>query len=48
MIGDEDYLPYWRPPLSKHFWYDENEDAAKEFQYTNMRGKKSTYVSPKF
>ncbi|XP_060586646.1 apoptosis-inducing factor 1, mitochondrial-like, partial [Ruditapes philippinarum] len=54
MIGDEDYLPYWRPPLSKHFWYDENEDAAKEFQYTNMRGKKSTifllegiYMEPK-
>lgn len=54
VIGEEDFFPYWRPPLSKHFWFDDNVDAYKEYQYTNLRGKKSTvfllegiYMEPK-
>jgi programmed cell death 8 (apoptosis-inducing factor) len=41
IIGDEDYTPYSRPPLSKQLWYYEDHSAAKELRFTASwsRGK---------
>ncbi|KAL6726265.1 hypothetical protein Aduo_008253 [Ancylostoma duodenale] len=40
MIGEEDYLPYNRPPLSKELWWYGDETVAKTLQYTGINGKK--------
>ncbi|EPB72563.1 pyridine nucleotide-disulfide oxidoreductase [Ancylostoma ceylanicum] len=40
MIGEEDYLPYNRPPLSKELWWYGDEKVASTLQYTGINGKK--------
>ncbi|CAJ0598337.1 unnamed protein product [Cylicocyclus nassatus] len=40
MIGEEDYLPYNRPPLSKELWWYGDEKVASTLQYTSLAGKK--------
>ena len=45
MISEEDFPPYWRPPLSKHFWFDDDLESYKNYEYTNLRGKKNRFVS---
>ena len=33
IIGDEDYTPYSRPPLSKQLWFYEDHEAAKQLKF---------------
>ncbi|KAK6052146.1 pyridine nucleotide-disulfide oxidoreductase [Cooperia oncophora] len=40
MIGEEDHLPYNRPPLSKELWWYGDENAASNLQYEGLSGKK--------
>ncbi|XP_052276958.1 apoptosis-inducing factor 1, mitochondrial-like isoform X2 [Dreissena polymorpha] len=54
MISEEDYPPYWRPPLSKNFWFEEDEQMYRQFEYTSVTGRKRSvflsaglYMEPK-
>ncbi|KAK5970576.1 hypothetical protein GCK32_004637 [Trichostrongylus colubriformis] len=40
MIGEEDHLPYNRPPLSKELWWYGDENASSSMQYEGLSGKK--------
>ena len=33
IIGEEEYLPYSRPPLSKQLWLYEDHQAAKDLKF---------------
>lgn len=33
ILGDEEYTPYSRPPLSKQLWLYENHDEAKQLKF---------------
>ena len=41
MIGDESYIPYNRPPLSKQLWYEPDPENVKEFSFIGYRGRKN-------
>lgn len=32
-LGEEDYTPYSRPPLSKQLWFYEDHEAAKQLKF---------------
>ncbi|VDO35056.1 unnamed protein product [Haemonchus placei] len=40
MIGEENHLPYNRPPLSKELWWYGDENSATSLQYEGLSGKK--------
>lgn len=40
VIGDEEVLPYMRPPLSKELWFSEDEDAADTLYFKQWNGKR--------
>ena len=33
IIGEEDYPPYMRPPLSKALWLEEDHEQAKKLKF---------------
>ena len=33
IIGEEEYPPYSRPPLSKQLWFYEDHEAAKQLRF---------------
>ncbi|GIY02350.1 apoptosis-inducing factor 1, mitochondrial [Caerostris darwini] len=39
MIGDEEFFPYMRPPLSKEMWYDDKPDITKTLSFAQWDGK---------
>ena len=40
VIGDEEVLPYMRPPLSKELWFGEDEEAADTLYFKQWNGKR--------
>ncbi|VDP08620.1 unnamed protein product [Heligmosomoides polygyrus] len=40
MIGEEEHLPYNRPPLSKELWWYGDDSSSKNLQYEGLNGKK--------
>ena len=40
VIGEEEVLPYMRPPLSKELWFSEDEDTADTLFFKQWNGKK--------
>ena len=38
IIGDEEHLPYMRPPLSKELWYMEDKKAVEELRWAFKGG----------
>ncbi|RUS73496.1 hypothetical protein EGW08_018736 [Elysia chlorotica] len=47
IIGEEDSVPYMRPPLSKELWFNENKEEVEELQFRQWNGKKrSVYYEP--
>jgi len=47
IIGDEDRLPYMRPPLSKELWFVNDEESKKELKFKQWNGKvRSLYYEP--
>ena len=55
VIGEEEVLPYMRPPLSKELWFSEDEEAADTLYFKQWNGKRRSvffeddtyYVKPK-
>lgn len=55
IIGEENVLPYMRPPLSKELWFNENPDVANSLVFKSWNGKErsiffedeSYYAEPK-
>lgn len=39
IIGQEKYIPYMRPPLSKELWYSDDPDVVKTLRYKQWSGK---------
>lgn len=39
IIGDEDYPPYMRPPLSKELWYCDDEELVSDLKFKQWNGK---------
>jgi len=39
IVGDEDRLPYMRPPLSKELWYNEDKEAVEELRFKQWNGR---------
>ena len=33
IIGEEEYTPYMRPPLSKALWLEENHENARQLKF---------------
>ena len=40
VIGEEEVLPYMRPPLSKELWFSEDEDSADTLFFKQWNGKR--------
>eukprot|EP00794_Sanderia_malayensis_P010892 gene10892-12048_t len=40
VIGDEEVLPYMRPPLSKELWFSDDDDAVDTLYFKQWNGKK--------
>ena len=40
VIGEEEVLPYMRPPLSKELWFSEDEEAADTLYFKQWNGKR--------
>ena len=48
IIGDEDHLPYMRPPLSKELWFNADKTAVDELRFKQWNGReRSLYFEPK-
>jgi len=48
MIGDEDRIPYMRPPLSKELWFINDDAAKQELKFKQWNGReRSLYFEPK-
>ncbi|EDV19339.1 uncharacterized protein TRIADDRAFT_33763, partial [Trichoplax adhaerens] len=55
LIGEEDYVPYMRPPLSKELWFNEDANVAETLRFVQWNGReggvfyqeKDTYLTPK-
>ena len=43
MIGEEDALPYMRPPLSKELWFSEDENVGDTLIFKSWNGKERRY-----
>lgn len=39
VIGDETYVPYMRPPLSKELWFSTDDAATAAFRFTDWHGE---------
>lgn len=39
IIGDEEYPPYMRPPLSKELWYCDDEELVSDLKFKQWNGK---------
>ncbi|KAL9971677.1 hypothetical protein ACROYT_G017875 [Oculina patagonica] len=39
IIGEEDYPPYMRPPLSKELWYCDDEELVSNLKFKQWNGK---------
>lgn len=39
IIGEEEYPPYMRPPLSKEFWYSDDDEATANLRFKQWNGK---------
>jgi programmed cell death 8 (apoptosis-inducing factor) len=39
LLGEEDQLPYMRPPLSKELWYSDDKQLLKELKFKQWNGK---------
>ena len=39
MIGEEDCIPYKRPPLSKQLWFTEDQAAVEALKFKHWNGK---------
>ncbi|GFU30510.1 apoptosis-inducing factor 1, mitochondrial [Nephila pilipes] len=50
VVGDEAYLPYMRPPLSKEVWFDKKTDVAETLSFTQWDGNSRSlfYEPPSF
>lgn len=46
IIGDEEQPPYMRPPLSKEFWYSDDDKAVAELRFKQWNGKERRYRDP--
>jgi len=47
IIGDEERLPYMRPPLSKELWFISDDTAKRELKFKQWNGKeRSLYYEP--
>ncbi|XP_023347298.1 apoptosis-inducing factor 1, mitochondrial [Eurytemora carolleeae] len=47
IIGDEDRLPYMRPPLSKELWFVSDAAAKQELKFKQWNGReRSLYFEP--
>ncbi|GFS20393.1 mitochondrial apoptosis-inducing factor 1 [Elysia marginata] len=47
IIGEEDAVPYMRPPLSKELWFNEDKAEVEQLQFRQWNGKKrSVYYEP--
>ena len=40
VIGEEEVLPYMRPPLSKELWFSEDDEAADTLYFKQWNGKR--------
>lgn len=48
VIGEEEAVPYMRPPLSKELWFNEDKAEVEQLQFRQWNGKKrSVYYEPK-
>jgi len=45
MLGEETYLPYQRPPLSKELWFSDDRVALKELSFKQWNGKARRYAT---
>jgi len=39
IVGDENRLPYMRPPLSKELWFNEDKAAVEELRFKQWNGR---------
>lgn len=47
IIGDEEHLPYMRPPLSKELWFLGDKEAVEELRFKQWNGReRSLYFEP--
>jgi programmed cell death 8 (apoptosis-inducing factor) len=47
IVGDEDRLPYMRPPLSKELWFMSDKDAVEDLRFKQWNGReRSLYFEP--
>ncbi|KAG8188183.1 hypothetical protein JTE90_019461 [Oedothorax gibbosus] len=47
IVGEEPFVPYMRPPLSKEMWFDEKADGAKSLSFSQWNGKnRSLFYEP--
>ncbi|XP_033631918.1 apoptosis-inducing factor 1, mitochondrial-like [Asterias rubens] len=44
VIGQEDYTPYMRPPLSKELWFSEDKEAIANLRFTQWNGKERSIL----
>ncbi|KAK3696726.1 hypothetical protein QZH41_013088, partial [Actinostola sp. cb2023] len=44
IIGEEGYPPYMRPPLSKEFWYSDDDDAIANLRFKQWNGKERSIL----
>lgn len=55
VVGEESYVPYMRPPLSKELWFSEDESTVETLKFKQWNGKERSiffepeafYVEPK-
>ncbi|CAL1536613.1 unnamed protein product [Lymnaea stagnalis] len=48
VVGDEDSVPYMRPPLSKELWFNDDKEEVESLQFKQWNGKKrSIFYEPK-
>jgi programmed cell death 8 (apoptosis-inducing factor) len=38
-VGEEERLPYMRPPLSKELWFQEDKAAKEELKFKQWNGR---------
>ncbi|CDH58611.1 apoptosis-inducing factor mitochondrial [Lichtheimia corymbifera JMRC:FSU:9682] len=44
IIGDEEYAPYMRPPLSKELWFSEDPEVAKKLVFKDWQGNERNTI----
>jgi len=47
IIGDEEHLPYMRPPLSKELWFQGDKEAVEQLRFKQWNGReRSLHFEP--